>query len=140
MRPMRNEPPVIRASYAPDVDEREEAWGRLHEAIPARWHVGLPSFDPGRPGWSISAVGPHPGRGKLPVYVTGFGDDELSAIRDLDGRLRGERGDGPRKLDELRTRLRLAYLRGAEEWTRADAGQGLTDEQLVRVLRQFPGA
>jgi hypothetical protein len=94
------------------MDEREEAWGRLHEALPARWRVGLPSYDPGRHAWSISAIGPHPGRGKIPICVRGNGEDELEAVRDLDGRLRGERNEGPRKLDELRARLRLVYVDG----------------------------
>jgi hypothetical protein len=29
------------------MDKREEAWVRLHEAMPARWTVGQPSYDPG---------------------------------------------------------------------------------------------
>ena len=117
---------------------REEAWGRLHEAIPARWTVGRPSFDPGRPGWSISAVGPDRGRGKVPTSVSGFGDDELAAIRDLDARLRGERSDGPRRLDEFRARLRLAYVEGAEQWARDQHGRGLTGAEFTSVVSRFP--
>jgi hypothetical protein len=121
------------------MDEREEAWGRLHEALPARWTVGRGSYDPGEHRWSISAVGPHPGRGKLPVYCTGFGADQLEAVRDLDARLRGERSEGPRKLDELRARLRLAYLQGAEEWSRGESGRALSQDQLAGVIRRFQG-
>lgn len=120
------------------MDEREEAWGRLHEALPARWTVGLGSYDPGEHRWSVSAVGPHPGRGKLPVYVTGFGENELEAVRDLDARLRGERNEGPRKLDELRARLRLAYLEGAEEWAQRELDRPLEREEQRGVIARFP--
>lgn len=121
------------------MDEREEAWGSLHEALPGRWTVGQPSFDPGRRGWSISAVGPHPGKGKLPRYVTGFGKDELGAVHDLDARLRGEWSEGPRRLDELRARLRCAYLDGAEEWSRRELSRQLSQVELRAVVRRFPG-
>jgi hypothetical protein len=121
------------------MDEREEAWGRLHEAMPARWTVGRASYDPGRHGWSISAVGPHPGRGRIPTSLSGFGDDELAAVRDLDARLRGERSGGPRRLDELRARLRLAYFDGAEDLTRRARGRGITADELEGVIRRFPG-
>jgi hypothetical protein len=121
-------------------DEREEAWGRLHEALPARWTVGRASYDPGRHGWSISAVGPHPGRGKIPVHATGFGEDEVAAVRDLDARLRGEHAEGPRQLDELRARLRLAYIEGAEGWAHETLGRSLAQGELERVIERFPGA
>lgn len=67
---------------------REEAWDAVHEALPARWRVGPPSFDPGRHAWSVTARGPHPGRGKMP--------------------------DGTH-LDELRRRARLEFVAGAQE-------------------------
>ncbi len=58
-------------------DEREAAWDAVHEALPARWCVGRPSYDPGvvradgyRGAWSVTARGPHPGRGKMPQSVT----------------------------------------------------------------------
>lgn len=82
-------------------DDTEAAWARLHEALPARWTVGRPSFDPGARAWSISPVGPDRGRGKVPTSVSGKGEDELGAIRDLDARLRGEHSEGPHKLDDL---------------------------------------
>jgi hypothetical protein len=121
------------------MDEREEAWGRLHEALPARWTVGRRSQHHEEQRWLISAVGPHPGRGKLPTSVTGVGQDELEAVRDLDARLRGERGDGSRKLDELRARLRLAYVQGAEERSRMDLGRALTPEELIGVAQRYRG-
>lgn len=119
------------------MDEREGAWGRLHEAIPARWSVGRASYDPGARAWSITAVGPHPGRGKIPRSVTGRGADELAAVRDLDARLRGQQIEGPKNLDALRARLRLAYLTGAEGWSRENLGRGLTAEELGRVTDRF---
>lgn len=121
------------------MDERETVWGRLHEAMPARWTVGQPSYDPGRRGWSISAVGPDRGRGKLPTFVSGFGEDELAAVRNLDARLRGEQAAGPRRLDELRATLRLSYLAGAEEWARTELHRPLTPVELEGVVRRFPG-
>jgi hypothetical protein len=83
--------------------------------------------------------GPHPGRGKIPQTVTGTGDDETAALRDLDDRLRGiPKPDGTR-MDELRQRLRLAYIEAAEEWTRDNVGRGLTGHELEGVLTRFPG-
>ena len=120
------------------MDEREDAWGRLHEALPARWTVAIGSYDPDRHRWSVSAVGPDRGRGKIPTSVTGFGANELEAVRDLDARLRGERSEGPRKLDELRARLRLTYLDGAEDWARAELGRPLSTDELTRVIERFP--
>ena len=61
----------------------EAAWDAVHQALPARRRVGPVTYDPGviRPdglmgAYSVSARGPHPGRGK------GTAD-----------RLRGRRGD-----------------------------------------------
>jgi hypothetical protein len=56
-------------------DPREAAWSAVHEALPARWRVGPPSFDPGRPGWSVTAIGPLPGRGKMPTTVSATGNE-----------------------------------------------------------------
>jgi hypothetical protein len=40
---------------------------------------------------------------------------------------------------ELNQRMRLAFVEGAEERSRREAGRGLTDEELRRVLRRYPG-
>jgi hypothetical protein len=69
--------------------DREAAWDAVHEALPARWHVGPPGYDPGTGRWRVAAVGPHPGRGRVPPSVTGSGEDEVAALRDLDDQLRG---------------------------------------------------
>src|SRR5438093_6505819 len=96
-------------------------------------------FDPGVPAFSVTARGPHPGRGKAPQTVSGTGEDETSALRDLDDRLRGvPKPDGTR-LDELRRRLRIAYVDGAEEWSREHADRGLTVAELGGVLARFKG-
>jgi hypothetical protein len=70
-------------------DAINEAWDALYESVPARWHVGKPSYDPGRHAWSVTAWGPHPGRGKSPQSVSGVGEDEAAALRDLDDQLHG---------------------------------------------------
>ena len=82
---------------------REDAWGAVHEALPARWQVGPVTYDPGvvRPdglmgAFSVTARGPHPGRGKAPTTVSGTGADEAAALRDLDARLRGVARPGRR--------------------------------------------
>jgi hypothetical protein len=118
---------------------REAAWDAAHEALPARWRLGPPTFDPATSRWRVAAVGPHPGRGKVPPSVTGSGDDEAAALRDLDDRLRGvPKPDGTR-MEELRRRLRLAYVQGAEEWSRAERGESLRDDELGRVIEDYPG-
>ena len=45
------------------MSAREAAWDAVHEALPARWHLGPVTYDPGGPHWSVTARGPHPGRG-----------------------------------------------------------------------------
>jgi hypothetical protein len=121
------------------VNDREEAWDAVHEALPARWHVGPVTFDPGRHAFSVTARGPHPGRGKIPQSVSGTGEDETAALRDLDDRLRGvPKPDGGR-MDALRRRLRLAFVDGAEEWSREHAGRTLTRDDLERILERYVG-
>jgi hypothetical protein len=45
------------------------------------------TYDPGVHAFSVTARGPHPGRGKAPVTVSGTG--QTAALRDLDAELRG---------------------------------------------------
>ena len=120
------------------MDDTDEAWDAVHEALPARWHVGLPSLsEPTLGRWSVTARGPHPGRGKTPQTVTGTGEDATAALRDLDDRLRGvPKPDGGR-MDELRRRLRLPYVDGAEEWARENVGRRMTNDELGRVIGRF---
>lgn len=119
-------------------DAREGAWGAVPEALPARWAVGLPSRHPITGEWSITARGAHPGRGSQPETVTGIGESEIEALRDLDGRLRGS-GMPAGRMDDLRARLRLAYVDGAEEWTRRELGRGLSAAELERVTSRYEG-
>ncbi len=87
----------------------------------------------------MTARGPHPGRGKAPQTVTGTGEDETAALRDLDNQLRGvSKPDGGR-MDELRRRPRLAYVEGAEEWTLEHVGRGMTRDELGRVIGRYVG-
>ncbi len=124
---------------APVSDDLDNAWSAVHEALPTRWRVGPTGHDPGHSMWLVSAIGPHPGRGKVPQSVTGTGEDEVAALRDLDDQLRGiPRPDGGR-MEERRRRLRLAFLEGAEEHSRLEHGRGLTTGELDRVLPHYPG-
>jgi hypothetical protein len=116
--------------------DREAAWDAVWEALPARWTVGPLTFDPGRPGWSVTARGPHPGRGKAPQTVSGTGA-ETAALRDLDATLRGAKPADGSYLPELRQRLRLAYVDGAEEWTRKNVGRAMTRDELGGVVARF---
>jgi hypothetical protein len=121
------------------MDAREAARSAVHEALPARWQVGPPTYDSGRHAWSVTAHGPLPGRGKAPEMVTGAGVDEVAALRDLHDRLRGvPKPDGGR-LEELNRRLRHAYVAGAEEQAQGAEGRGLTADELERVLGHYPG-
>lgn len=123
------------------MTEREVAWDAVHEALPARWRVGPVTLsEPTLGVWSVTAIGPHPGRGKMPATVSGTGPDEIAALRALDARLRGlDHPDGSR-MDELRRRLRLAYIEGAEGWSRETLGRGLTTGELEHVVATAPAA
>jgi hypothetical protein len=123
------------------VDPREAAWGAVHEALPAGWRAGLPSFDPAGDGrWSVSAIDSRStGRGKVPQSVIGTGETEEAALGDLDDRLRGlPKPDGTR-MEELRRRLRLAYVDGAETWSQGANGRGLTPRELAGVVARYGG-
>ena len=54
-----------------------------------------------------------------------------------------DRPPDPRMLEahgiELTWRLRLAFIAGAEERSRRELGRGLSEEELERVLRRYPG-
>jgi hypothetical protein len=42
-------------------------------------------------------------------------------------------------MDELRRRLRLAYVEGAEEWTAANVRRRMTTDELESVLEGYTG-
>lgn len=107
-----------------------DAWDAVDEALPARRAVGPVTLDPGvlRADGRVQGDGPRsaPWLRQDAQTVTGTGGDETGALGDLDDRLRGvPKPDGSR-MDELRRRLRLAYVQGAEEWTEANVGRRLT--------------
>jgi len=47
--------------------------------------------------------------------------------------------DSSDRFRELNRRLRVAFIAGAEEQSRREAGRGLTEQELERVLRRNPG-
>ena len=100
-------------SIANAADAREAAWWELHDALPAFWSVGPPTFSREHQSWTITAIGRHPGRGKMPQTVTGLGDGEVAALRDLEARLNNlPRPDGEAaKRAALALRSRLPFIR-----------------------------
>src|SRR3954447_17500067 len=120
------------------MNDRETAWDAVHEALPAGWTVGPPTYDPGVPGWSVTARSVAYSRRKPPQTVRGTGDSETAALRALDDRLRGVPQPNGSRMAELERRIRRAYLDGAESWSRENAGRGLTEDELEGVVRRFP--
>ena len=47
--------------------------------------------------------------------------------------------DSSNRFRELNRRLRVAFIAGAEEQSQREAGRGLTEQELERVLRRYPG-
>lgn len=79
------------------------------------------------------------GRGKVPQTVTGTGADEIEALQDLVDALSGIPTPNGGRMDELRRSLRLAYVDGAEEWTRQNVGRSMTPDELAGVLERYTG-
>jgi hypothetical protein len=102
--------------------------------------VGPVAFDPGRQAFSVTARSPHPGRGKMPVTVSGSGETEIAALVDLRGRLTGADRpvEDPAKRELLNRRLRQAFYGGAEAEGQ-DHGRPLGVGELARVLERYPG-
>jgi len=88
--------------------------------------------------WTVSAYQRDHGRLAKPVTVTGTGQTDVEALRDLDDRLRGVPQPDGGRTDELRRRVRLAYIAG-EQWTHAEVGRSMTAEELEAVAASFPG-
>jgi hypothetical protein len=121
------------------MTERDEAWDAVHESLPARWQLGPPTYSPADHAWHVTARGPHAGRRTHPQTITGTGEDEIAALRDLDDRLRGVPKPHGGQMDALRRRLRLAYIQGAEEWTHRELDRGMSDAELERVAARYSG-
>ena len=47
--------------------------------------------------------------------------------------------ESSRRMRELNRRLRVAFIAGAEEHSRRELGRALSEEELERVLRRYPG-
>jgi hypothetical protein len=94
------------------MTDREAAWDAVHEALPAGWTVGPPTYDPGVPGWSVTARSVAYSRSTPPQTVTGTGVDETAALRNLEDRLRGVPQPNGSRMAECERRIRLAYLEG----------------------------
>ena len=85
--------------------KRERAALDVLALLPEWWAVGPTSYDSGIGRWTYAARGPHPGRGKYPVTITGTGEDELAAMVDLrsgwmsaDGQAHRNRPARPRRI------------------------------------------
>ncbi len=121
-------------------DPREAAWFAVHDALPAHWRVGPVTFDPARGLFCVTGRAPHPGRGKIPVTVSGAGHTETAALVDLHGRLTGM----PRPADDAARRaalnqgLRKAFYQGAEEEARK-GGRLFGDAELGQPIKRCPG-
>lgn len=72
------------------------------------------------------------------MTVSGTGATEVEAVCDLDDRLRGVPQPDGRRMGELRRRARLAYVQGAEEWTRENLGRVMTGDELERIIERAP--
>ena len=64
-------------SHNDAMTDREAAWDAVHEALPAGWTVGPPTYDPGVRGWSVTARSLAHSRHRPPQTVTGTGVDEI---------------------------------------------------------------
>ena len=121
------------------MTDREDAWDAVHEALPAGWTVGPPTYDPGVPGWSVTARSVAISRLKPPLTVSGIGVDETYALRDLDDRLRGVPQPNGSRMAERERRIRLAYIEGARRNSGAmRLRRGLTGEDLRARGRPEP--
>jgi hypothetical protein len=84
------------------------AWNAILDALPAHWRIGAPAQDGELDDWSVTAVG---GRHRR---ITGHGQDEIAAMRDLAGRLHEAGHSGDTCADELKRRARSAEAARAD--------------------------
>jgi hypothetical protein len=116
-----------------------EAWDALFDSLPGRWHIGKPWYDARLAAWSVSAWGPQLDPGRAQQSVTGIGESEVAALRNLDARLRGASMPNGDRIEELRRQLRMAYVEGAEAFSRETFDRALTPDELERVLGRYVG-
>ena len=120
-------------------DALSTAWGAVFDSLPARWHIRLPSYDAERAAWSVTASGPGIAGGDASQSVSGTGDSEAAALRDLDSRLRSVPRPQLARMGELGHQLRMAFVDGAEALSRENFNRGLTSSELARIIRRYDG-
>jgi hypothetical protein len=98
-----------------------------------------PTYDARGAGWSVTGWGPSNGGGEAPHSVTGTGDTEVTALRDLDERLRGVPRPNRGRMDEFRHQLRRAYVDGAEAFSWETLERGLTTNELGQIIQRYEG-
>ena len=113
------------------------AWDVLYDAIPARWHVGMPAYDAAGATWSVTASGPGLAGGEAAQSVTGKAETEAAALRDLGERLNALPRPNRGRVDELRHQLRMAFVEGAETLARETFNRGLTPAELARIIQRY---
>ena len=54
-------------------DPRDRAWDDIHDLLPARWHFGPPTYEPGLHTWTVVVRAPNTGRRNLrpPKLIAG---------------------------------------------------------------------
>ena len=116
------------------------AWDALYDSLPARWHIGMPTYDAARALWSVTASGPGVAGREASQSLTGKGKSEAAALRDLDGRLRAMPSPNRARIDAFRHRLRMAHVDRAEAVSRENFDRGLTTSELGRIIRRYQGS
>ena len=116
-----------------------DAWDVLYDSLPPRWHIGMPTYDADRGAWSVTASGPGIAGREPEQCVTGTGESEAKALRDLDSGLRRVPNPNRAQIDELRHQLRMAYVDGAEAFSRDTLDRALTTGELARLIRRYEG-
>jgi hypothetical protein len=111
------------------------AWEAVYDALPTSWYIG-PIVYPRQNVCSVIARGPAEGRGRRGQSVRGSGDCLVAALQDLEQRLLGL-ADTEAQRQELVRRMRLAYVEGAESFSRFDRGRPLSACELEGVLALF---
>ena len=111
------------------------AWEAVYDALPPNWYIG-PIAYPRQDLCSVIARGPSEGRGRRGQSVRGSGGCLVAALHDLEQRLLGL-ADTEAQREELIRRMRLAYVEGAETFSRFDRGRPLSACELEGVLALF---
>ena len=120
-------------------DGLSAAWDALYDSMPARWHVGMPAYDTAGAAWSVTAAGPGLAGYDATQSVTGRGATEAAALRDLDHRLRNLPRPNRARIDDVGHLLRMAYVDGAEAFSKETFDRGLTPAELARLIQRYEG-